>query len=164
MYLHPLIPLVACCVCAVLAASILARDASQPANRLAASLVGCGGVWAFFEVLWNVQSDPVVALRLVRASALGWVWLGPLTLHLFTELSAGPLRRVRRALPWAYATSAVFLAMVWGTPWFHTGVEEAAWGWAYRLGPLYPPFYLYGSPGGRRGVRDPPASAASCAG
>ena len=94
-----LVPLLSCVVCAVLATAILARDPSRLANRLGAGLVGGAALWSFCEVLWNAQSDPVVALALVKASALGWAWIGPVTLHLFLEITGDPAPRVRRWLP-----------------------------------------------------------------
>jgi signal transduction histidine kinase len=143
MSLYPLVPLLSCIVCAVLATAILARDASQTANRLAAGLIGGGSVWAFCEVLWHDQSDPAMALAIVRASALGWVWLAPLALHLFVELGGHSMPALRGKLPYAYAASGLFLLLDWFTPWVHTGVVRMSWGWAYEFGPAYAVFYVY---------------------
>ena len=131
---YSLVPLATCLVTGALAAAILARDPAQARNRLAALLVGGATVWSFFEVLWNAHSDPVVVLRLVRASAFGWVWIGPLTLHLFLELTGQGMPLARRRLPHLYGISALFLVLSWFTPWIFTGVERTSWGWAFRLG------------------------------
>jgi signal transduction histidine kinase len=143
MNLYPLVPLTTCLVTGALAAAILARDARQPVNRLAAMLVAGGTWWSFFEVLWNTQGDPGLALVLVKASALGWVWIGPLTLHLFLEITADPMPRVRRRLPVLYGASAVLLLVDWLTPWIHPGVERMGWGFAYRLGTAYVLYYAF---------------------
>ena len=143
MTFYLVVPLTTCLVTGALAAAILSRDARQPVNRLAALLVGGASLWSFFEVLWNAQSDPRVALALVKASALGWVWIGPLTLHLFLEITGDPMPRARRWLPGLYAASAGFLLIDWLTPWIHTGVERTSWGFACRLGTAYVLFYAF---------------------
>jgi signal transduction histidine kinase len=94
-------------------------------------------------VLWNTRSDPAHVLWLVRASALGWAWIGPLTLHLFLALTGARVPGVRRALPALYAIGAAFLVLDWTTPWIHPGVERTRWGWAYALGPAYPAFFAF---------------------
>jgi signal transduction histidine kinase len=141
--LYSLVPLATCLGTGALAAAILARDPAQARNRLAALLVGGATVWSFFELLWNAQSDPAVALALVKASAFGWVWIGPLTLHLFLELTGEPMPRVRRRLPLLYALSGGFLLVDWLTPWIHPGVVRTSWGFGYRLGPASLLFYVH---------------------
>ena len=143
MTLYLAVPLTTCVVTAALAAVILSRDARQPVNRLAGLLVGSASWWSFCEVLWNAQRDPALALVLVKASALGWVWIGPLTLHLFLEITGDPLPHVRRRLPHLYAASTAFLAVDWLTPWIHPGVLRTDWGFAYRLGTAYALYYAF---------------------
>jgi len=140
---YVLIPLVSCIVSAILASGILARSPADPRNRLAALVVSGASFWAFCEVLWNTRSDEAVVLWLVRASALGWVCIGPLTLHLFLGLTGATAPRTRRALPVLYAIGALFLIVDWTTPWIHPSVERTSWGWAYSLGPAYPAFYVF---------------------
>src|SRR3990172_3659837 len=138
-----LVPLTTCLVTGALAAAILSRDTAQPVNRLAALLVGSASVWSFFEVLWNTQTDPSVALRLMKASAFGWVWIGPLTLHLFLELTGEGMPLARRSLPYLYVVSGAFLLASGFTPWIFTGVERTSWGWAVRLGTTSVLFYVH---------------------
>ena len=143
MHHYVLIPLVACIVSAMLASGLLARNLPDSRNRLAALIVSGAAFWAFCEVLWNTHSDPDTVLWLVRASALGWVCIGPLTLHLFLNLTDAAAPRTRQALPVLYAIGAVFLVLDWTTPWIHPSVERTSWGWAYSLGPAYPFFYAF---------------------
>lgn len=143
MTLYLVILLTTCVVTAALAAAILSRDSRQSVNRLAALLVGSVALWSFCEVLWNAQADPKVALVLVKASALGWVWIGPLTLHLFLEITGDSATRVRRWLPGLYAVSAGILLVDWFTPWFHPLVERTSWGFAYRLGRAYVLYHAF---------------------
>jgi len=141
--LYPLLPLTTCLVTGALAAVILARDPSRRANRLAALLVGGGAFWSGCEVLWSVQSDPASVQRLWQVGAFGWVWIGPLLLHLVLEITGEPMPRARRALPALYAASGAFAGVVWLTPWLLERVVAAPWGWRWQLGPAAGPFTLH---------------------
>ncbi len=69
--------------CCMLVIGVLSRDSTRLASRLAASVAACGAWWAFCEVMWNTAHDREVAHRLIRLSALGWMFIGPAVLHLF---------------------------------------------------------------------------------
>ena len=138
MSLYPVVPLLACLVSAVLATAILVRDSQRAANRLGAAMMACASFWAFCEVMWHGQNDAPSALALVKLSSLGWVWIGPLQLQLFLELSKRPWRRIRIAARWSSACAGALLLADWTTPWMHTGVLRQPWGWAYEVGPLFP--------------------------
>jgi len=133
--------LLSCVASAAIGTAILAADSQQRANRLSAAIVYGGSFWAFCEVLWHSSDDPAVVLRLVKLSALGWVAIGPLALHLMLELVGQRAPRMRRLLWPLYASAALFLAVDWATDWVHTGVVHTSWGWAYELGPCYPAYY-----------------------
>ena len=51
------------------------------------------------------------ALFVLRASSLGWMWLGPLSLQLYLEAITGITERVRQLLPFAYLTAFVFILL-----------------------------------------------------
>jgi signal transduction histidine kinase len=140
--LYPAIPLLACLALGVLSTVILVHDPRDRANQLAARLVGGVCVWAFCEVLWNVQDDPTLALGLVRASALGWMFIGPMMLDLCLHVTGAQAPRVRSARPWLYGLGAALLIMAWTTPWIQSDVLRTEWGWAYETGPFYPVYYL----------------------
>jgi signal transduction histidine kinase len=143
--MHPyvLAPLAACLASSACAAVIAARDSAHRANRRAAALVAGAAWWACCEVLWNTAGDPVTALRLVRLSAAGWVWIGPLAVDLFLSVVSDPAPRLRRALPGLYAAAGAFLVLTLFTPWMHRAVLPTSWGYAYEFGWLYPPFLLF---------------------
>lgn len=138
-----LLPLAACVTCAMLAVGILARDSRHRTNRLGALLMLGASLWAACEVLWNAADDPDTVLWLVRISSIGWVAIGPTALHLFTDLTRSRSSRVYRLLPMLYGVSALFLLIDLATPWMHVAVVRTSWGWGYRFGPAYPPFYLF---------------------
>lgn len=142
-----LIPLWSCIASAVFAGSILDRDSSDRVHRIAAFLVAGTSFWAFCEINGQVQSDPAVVLAWVRASALGWVWIGPASLHLLLAIDDAPLPRLRRALPVLYGISGLILVLDWTTPWIHPAVVRAEWGWAYTLGPGSPVLFAHAGAG-----------------
>ncbi len=143
MDLYFLIPLFSCVASATLGSALLARDPRHPANRRFALLMLCAAFWAGCEVVWNTQPSASVVLVLVRLSAAGWIWVGPIGLHVILELVGTPRGWPWRLLPVLYALSAGFLALTLTTPLMHAGVERESWGWAYVLGPAYPFFYVH---------------------
>lgn len=138
-----LVPLIACVSSAVLSVAVLARGSGDRTSRAGALLTGGAALWAFFEVLWNAADDPVDVLWLVKLSSIGWVAVGPLSLHLFLELTGTRARRIARLLLPLYALSLVFFAIDLATPWFHASVVRTSWGWGYVFGPAYAPFYVF---------------------
>ena len=140
MNAYLLLPLMACVASAMLTVAVLGRDGGHRANRVAAGLTFGATIWSFCEVLWNGADDPDYVLSLVRFSAIGWVAMGPLGLHLFVELAGGPRPRI---MPLLYAVSAGFLGVSLTTDWMHTGVLQTSWGWGYEFGPAYPPFWAF---------------------
>jgi PAS domain S-box-containing protein len=143
MHYYVLIPLISCLVTAILASAIVTRGHGDPRNRLAALVVGGASFWAFCEVVWNTSSDEAAVLLLVRASTLGWVFIGPLMLHLFLGLTGAAAPFTRRALRLCYGIAAILLLLDWTTPWMHPAVERTSWGWAYLLGPAYPAYIAF---------------------
>ena len=142
--MHPyfVVLVVACVACAAFGTSVLVRDPRERANQLAAAMIFGGAWWAFCEVMWTQAHDPETALAFVKLSALGWVWIGPLALHLMMEL-VGDSRPGRVTLVRAlYAASALYFVIGLMTSAVHTGVVLTEWGWSYELGPLYPFFYV----------------------
>jgi hypothetical protein len=137
------LPLLACIFTAILATIVCCRGPRDRSNRDAALLLGGVSFWAACEVLWNSRSDPDFALACIKASTLGWVFIGPLGVGLTLAATGEAAPRVRRALPALTATGALFLLLDWFTPWFHTGVTRTQWGWGYELGPAFALFPLY---------------------
>jgi PAS domain S-box-containing protein len=137
------VPLVSAAASAALASTIFTRDPRHAANRLATLLITGCLFWALCEVVWHQSPDADTALWWVKASALGWVWIGPLGLHIFLEITGQHAPGWRRLLPWLYGAAACFLVLDWSTPWIHPAALRASWGWAYALGPGYPFFYVF---------------------
>lgn len=143
MHSYLLVPLLSCVASTGLATSILVRDASHPAHRKAALVIGGAAWWAFCQVMWNTASDPAAALPWMRAAVLGFVAMGPLALDLFIELAAIPAPAIRRLLPFTYAVAGVLGLLALGTPWFYARAETVPWGFGFVFGPMYPFYYTF---------------------
>jgi PAS domain S-box-containing protein len=137
------LPLLAGIFTSILATIVCCRGPRDRSSRDAALLLGGVSFWAACEVLWNSRSDPDFAFACIKASTLGWVFIGPLGVRLALAATGEAAPRIRRALPALIATGALFLLLDWFTPWFHTGVTRTHWGWGYELGPAFALFHLY---------------------
>jgi len=141
MHPYALVPLAACIASAAIAVSLWLR---APANRRilpVVSLALLGGFWGLCEVLWSLAPSPEAALELQRLSALGWIGLGPLALHVVHQAVEQPDRRVSRVIGALYAFAGVFLLLAWTTPWVIEAPVATAWGYGVVTGPAFPIYY-----------------------
>jgi len=137
------LPLLACIFTSILATIVCCRGPRDRSSRDAALLLGGVSFWAACEALSNSRSDPDFAFACIKASTLGWVFIGPLGVGLVLAATGEAAPRVRRVRPALIATGALLLLIDWFTPWFHTGVARTQWGWGYELGPAFALFHLY---------------------
>ena len=139
MPLALLIPLGAAVIGSMLAAAVLVRDPGQRANRLLAAILVAASWWSLCEVISNLQSDAQAAVRVLRLSALGWLWFGPLAIELVVELAGTNLHaRVRRWLQASWGLSGVCAVLYAATPWgLAQGVPTGWGGYSFRFGPLF---------------------------
>lgn len=138
-----LVPMLACVGCAASAGMMFARSTAYGTSRAAAQILLGGAFWALCEIAWNTADDPDTALALIRASAAGWVWLGPSVTQLFLERELRPNSGRRRILAVQYGIAAVLLGVTWFTPWMHADVVRTSWGWSYQPGPAFVVFYAF---------------------
>ena len=117
-FLFPLLSALACLVFGVL---ILARGPAATENRCAAALLLGGAHWGVCEAVWTIAPDAAHALIAVRVSALGWIAVGPICMHLFLAQERRAFRGLRRALPVCYGIAGLFLALEWSEPWLPGG-------------------------------------------
>ena len=153
--MHPLaiLQLFASVLAVMIAVALVAADSRQRANRLVAAALLCSAWWSLCEVFWSLSDDPREVVQWIKLSSLGWMWLGPLTLHIVSELVGDANTGLRRALPWAYASAIASIALYTA----HALVSGRAGAHELRLaGPLRPalPARLPAD-GGVRGPRDP---------
>jgi len=142
--MHPLAvaQLFASVVAVMIAVALVTADPRQRANRLVAAALACSAWWSLCEVFWSFSDDPRRVVQWVKLSSLGWTWLGPLTLHIISELVGGADTMLRRALPWAYAGAVASLLLYTATPWCLDEPVSTSFGWGVRFGPLFPLAYL----------------------
>ena len=138
MNLYLVLPLLACMSSCMLAVAVLSRDATRLASRLAAAVAICGAWWAFCEVMWTAASDGEVAHWFIRASSFGWIFIGPIVLHLFIELTDHSLRHRFWLRPALYLPSALLALADVMTTWVHPQIVRLSWGWGFETGPLFP--------------------------
>ena len=142
MSLYFAIPLISGLICVATGVLILSRDPNETGYRCAGGLLLGAGYWGVCETFWTVCADPESALFFIRLSAPGWLWIGPLCLHLFFS---GPRPRSAAATltPWMFAVPVLALIAEWTTDVMHTGVLARPWGWAYETGPAYAIWYAF---------------------
>lgn len=136
-----LIQLVTGVIAAMVASAIFAHGAAERANRLIGYGLLCAVWWSMCEVVWGLQQEAELAADMVRISGMGWLWLGPLSLDLFSEIEADARSALRRAVPWVYGLFLVIVALYVTTP---LGIAEAVrvdGGWSYRFGAGFAWFY-----------------------
>jgi len=147
--LYFVFPLASALACLVIGVLILARGPAATENRCAAALLLGGAWWGLCEAIWTLAPDAANALVWVRASALGWIAVGPISMHLFLAQERRVFRGLSRVLPFAYAFAGLCLAIAWSEAWLPGGpyltraMEPVPWGWAYRPGTLYPLWYAF---------------------
>ena len=143
MSLYFALPLISGLVCVAAGVLILGREPNETSHRCAGALLLGAAYWGVCEAFWSVSADPETALFFVRLSSPGWLWIGPLAVHLF--LAGRPSGSVvpRSAVPWLYAVPLLALVAAWTTDTMHSGVLAKPWGWAYETGPAYAIWYAF---------------------
>ena len=135
MHLYVLVPILACTLSAATALAVVTRD---PGNRRVwpiAAVSACAALWAFCEIAWSVATTPSAALGWMRASALGWVPIGPVAFHaliLARDLDTTLVRAWVRSL---YVISALLLVSALTSSSVVTAPLQAWWGWTPVPGP-----------------------------
>jgi PAS domain S-box-containing protein len=125
---------------AACAGCIFVRDPHRPEGRLTSLLMLGAAFWASCEIAWNQAPDPDTAFLWMRTSAVGWIFIGVVSLHMVVELVGGATRFARLVVP-AYLGSLACLILTWTTDWMLAEAVRTSWGWGYRVGSLYPAFY-----------------------
>ena len=125
---------------AVCAGCIFSRDPYRLEGRLTSLLMLGSAFWASCEIVWNLAPDRETALLWMRTSAVGWIFVGAVSLHSFVALVGGATRLAHLVVP-VYAASAACWILTWTTDWMIADAVRTGWGWGYRVGALYPGFY-----------------------
>jgi len=142
--MHPyvVVPILACTVSAATALAVLLRD---PGNRRVWPIAGvsaCAAIWAFCEIGWNLATSPEAAFAWVRASALGWVPIGPIAFHALVLARDRDTALVRAWVSLLYASCLLLLAAAFTSTMLVAGVRPCWWGWSPSPGPIMPVQYI----------------------
>jgi len=132
-----LVSLASALAAVVMTTVILVRNPGQRAIRLVAAILLCSAHWSVCQVMWGFADDPETARRWVQLSSVGWLWLGPLCLHLVSELAVRP----GSLHPWlfpSYLVAFFCLLLYTGTDLGIEAVVRTEFGWGFVFGPLFP--------------------------
>src|SRR5512134_3918801 len=113
---YVVVPILACTLSAATALAVWTRD---PGNRRVWPIAGvsaCAALWAFCEIAWHVAPTPEAALAWMRASALGWVPIGPVAFHALVLARDRDTPFVRGWIGVLYVGSACLLAAAFVSP------------------------------------------------
>ncbi|MEN8182855.1 MAG: ATP-binding protein [Myxococcota bacterium] len=136
--MHPyvVVPILACTLTAATAVAVWTRE---PGNRRIwpiAMVSALASVWAFCEIGWQLAPDAESALTWMRASALGWVPIGPVALQALMVARDRDTPLVRSAIRVNYAVAALLLGVAFVSPWMIQDAVRTWWGWTAVPGPL----------------------------
>ncbi len=146
--MHPyvVVPILACILTAATAIAVWTRD---PGNRRVwpiAAVSALASIWAFCEIGWNLAPDAGTALVWMRASALGWVPIGPVALHALMVARDRDTRGIRVLIRADYGAAGALLVLAFGSPWMIADAVRTWWGWTAVPGPAM--VLQYGITGG----------------
>jgi signal transduction histidine kinase/CheY-like chemotaxis protein len=143
MTLHHILPLIALVLNTCLMAIALVRNPGSRLNRIFACFVSALAVWNLGVFMLRRATDPGSAWAWEIVIHAGVTALPALYYHfVLIFLESTQVRRV--ALITAYALSAAFwMTNVTSGSLLVAGVQETAWGWAPRPGPLYQAFLIH---------------------
>jgi PAS domain S-box-containing protein len=134
--------MIAAAVSAACAGGFLFEAPHRLPNRLAAVLLGGASFWALCEVAWNSAPNPESALFWMRLSTPGWIFIGPVVLHIVLAVVGRPHPVLTRLTKMLYAVSVAFLILAWSSDTMISGAVATNWGNAYLVGAAYPLFYF----------------------
>jgi len=142
MHGYVALPMLAAVVNAACAGAFLVEGPDRPPNRLTAALLGGASLWALCEVAWNLAPDPESALFWIRLSTPGWIFIGPIVMHIVWANAPRARSDLRRGLRTLYALGVAFLVLGWTTDLMIAAALPTSWGYGYTVGPGYYAFYL----------------------
>ena len=135
MHPYTLLLAFACLVCAGCGGALYLQAPSRRVHQLAALLlVGCAH-WALCQALLTMTRDPVTARQIFDVAVPGWIFVGPLMLHIAMEMAGTQRRQVFWLRNAVYACSIAILPLCWWTDWVSTPGDRTSWGWTYEMGP-----------------------------
>jgi signal transduction histidine kinase len=139
---HPytLLLAIACLVCAGCGGALYLQAPARRVHQVATVFMAACAYWAFCQALLTITTDRELARAIFDVAVPGWVFLGPLMLHIAMEMAG----RRSRSLIWLrngiYASAVAMFPLSWWTDLVSAPAERMSWGWTYEMGPA---LYLY---------------------
>jgi len=151
---HPFLLLVALSTlaCAACGGAIYVQSGPTRHSRAAALAIFGWGYWGVCQLLFHGAADAETAVWIARASAPGWMFIGPLSLQIFVDNAGAHRRWLRGALWTLYAASSVLVVLSVATPWMIAGMRPAPWGYGIAPGPLFLAGYATNMAGAGLGI------------
>jgi signal transduction histidine kinase len=141
---HPYIPLVAAAtlISAACGGAVFLHHRNHRGSQLAGLVIFGFGFWGACQLLAFLTPDREEATFWFRTSSFGWMFIGPLALHIFMEAMGDRRRGIRTIRNLLYAASCALLLLTVSTDWIVAGARPVAWGHWLVVGPLYPLAHL----------------------
>jgi PAS domain S-box-containing protein len=141
--MHPyvLIPAAASLTSAACAGFMVAREAPGATARLTAAVYLGSAWWALCELAACLATSREPALLWLRAGVPGWIFLGPLVLHLFASVAGETGRRTRGLMLALYLASGLLLLAAALGPALVADAARTPWGWGSVPGPAFSAYY-----------------------
>jgi PAS domain S-box-containing protein len=136
-----LIKVFTCLLSVILATAVITRDSELMVNRVVGMVPICTALWSVCEIAWNLQSDPESAARYIRLSSLGWMLMGPICLHIFSEMVKAHRPILSRLVPFAYASAILCVSQYIFTDHGLAEAYRVSWGWSFEFGDRF--IFLY---------------------
>jgi PAS domain S-box-containing protein len=137
--MHPyhLVLAAASLICAACAGALFARDPRRRDSQMMALVLLGAAWWGACGVAWNLAPDEASARSLMRLSTPGWIFVGPMVLHIFAGSGRRGSEKLRGPLVALYGASAVFLFLALTTNLILDDLLRTSWGWQYTFGPFF---------------------------
>jgi PAS domain S-box-containing protein len=128
---------VASVICAACAGFIFAQDPRRRDGQMMALVLLGAAWWGACAVAWNLAPDEASARQLMRLSSPGWIFIGPMVLHIFAASGRRDSDKVGGLLAILYGASVVFFVLHLTTKLILGDLVHTSWGWQYTFGPVF---------------------------
>jgi PAS domain S-box-containing protein len=127
-------------ISAACAGFVFARDPRRRDGQMMALMLLGAAWWETCAVAWNLAPDATAARWWMRCSSPGWIFVGPMALHVFAGSGRRGAETVKRLRAVLYGASTVFLCLALTTNLILDDLLRTSWGWQYTIGPLFLPY------------------------
>jgi PAS domain S-box-containing protein len=124
-------------ISAACAGFIFAQDPRRRDGQMMSLVLLGAAWWGICAVAWNLAPDENSARQLMRLSSPGWLFIGPMVLHIFAGTGRRDSDGVGGLLTILYGASVVFFVLHLTTNLILSDLVRTSWGWQYTFGPAF---------------------------